>query len=562
YPYDCTEQLANRYFANQLAYATVSQKPVLEQVFRRWQADTNALKSELERNPSLKNALLTETPWLRAAKSESEQRARIGELFDLKKLADEQVAALEKLANRQDPAGYFSWFPGGRENRYMTQYVVETLARMQQLGVVTPDQEARVSGISKSAIVWLDQELKDDYHRLQERMKDKKDWKKDYQPSSSVVHYLYARSQTQAPISGDKGFTEALAFFQERSKASWLDYGLYEQALIAITYARPQQAARPQDAVTKLIIESLRERAIRKDEFGMYWKYGQGFRWKNLPIESHCRILEAFRAAGGTQEELDEMRLWLLTNKRTNRWPTTKATAAAVYALLNAGTNWTQAEGKPLKVKWADSDLLGTRVRAAQESPEAATGAFSVSAQADEVTADLAAVQVKNRDNELVWGGVYWQYTELAEKVEASNDGPLTLERELFRRVPTDDGMRLDPITADAPLQAGDRVTVRLVLRSDRDLDFVHLKDRRAATFEPIEQLSGYQYKNGLGYYFAPGDLATNFFIDHLPRGTYTLEYDLFATYAGSFSNGLGRVQCMYAPEFGGNTGGMRISVR
>ncbi|MEM1358483.1 MAG: alpha-2-macroglobulin family protein, partial [Bacteroidota bacterium] len=564
YPYDCTEQLANRYFANQLAFATVSRKPVLEEVFRQWQADTNALKSELERNPTLKNALLTETPWLRAAQSEAEQRARISNLFDLKKLADEQVTALEKLANRQDPNGHFSWFPGGRENRYMTQYVLETMGRMQQLGVVTPDQAARVSGISSAAINWLDQQMTDDYRRLQEQMKDQKNWQKDYRPSSTVVHYLYARSQSSGDLNPDRAVGEALAFFEERAKAKWLDYDLYEQVLIAITYATPQQASRPQSEVTQKIITSLRERAIRKDEFGMYWKYGRGYRWQNLPIETHCRILEAFQAAGGTTEELDEMRLWLLTNKRTNRWPTTKSTAAAVYALLNAGTDWTKTDGKPLKVSWpglAKKNGLSTRVGAAQNSAEAATGAFSVSAQAGEITADLATVQVKNRENELVWGGVYWQYTELAQKVEASTGGPLSLERELFHRIPTEDGMRLEPITADKPLSAGDRVTVRLILRSDRDLDFVHLKDRRAATFEPIEQLSGYQYKNGLGYYFAPGDLATNFFVDHLPKGTYTLEYDLFATYSGSFSNGLGRVQSMYAPEFGANTAGARIVV-
>ncbi|WP_273444665.1 alpha-2-macroglobulin family protein [Neolewinella agarilytica] len=560
YPYDCTEQLANRYFANQLAFATVSRKPILEEVFRQWQADPNALKSELERNPQLKNALLTETPWLRAAQSETEQRARIANLFDLKKLADEQVAALEKLANRQDGAGYFSWFPGGRENRYMTQYVVETMGRMQQLGVVTPDQTARVNGISQSAINWLDQEMRRDYDRYLKQTKDKPEQRKDYMPSSSMVHYLYARAMSEGvKVDPSEKVSEALAFYSERIAAKWLSYGLYEQALIASTSVKTQQ-----DATAKLIVESLRERAIRKDEFGMYWKYGQGFRWQNLPIETHCRILEAFQLAGGTTDELDEMRLWLLTNKRTNRWSTTKSTAAAVFALLNTGTNWTDAPGKPLQVEWPNTALkssLASRVRAAQASPEAATGAFSVSAAAGEIDNGLASVKVKNKDNRLVWGGVYWQYTELAEKVVASNDGPLTLSRELYRRVPTDDGMRLEPITADKPLAAGDRVTVRLILKSDREMDFVHLKDRRAATFEPIEQLSKYQYQNGLGYYQAPGDLATNFFIDHLPRGTFTLEYDLFTTYSGSFSNGLGRVQCMYAPEFGGNTGGARILV-
>jgi hypothetical protein len=565
YPYDCTEQLANRYFANQLAYATVSNKPVLEQVFREWKKDTNALKSELEQNQNLKNALLTETPWLRAAEDERKQRARIGELFDLKRLADEQTAALDKLANRQNQAGYFGWFPGGRGNRYMTQYVVETLARLRQLNVVTDDQKSRVNAISESAILWLDQEMKKDYEELLLQMKDKKDWKKSYQPSSVVVHYLYARAISGHQISMGKSVGEAFQFYTERASAEWLSYGLYEQALLAISQATPQQVARPQNDITRKIIESLREKALHKDEFGMYWKYGRGYRWQNLPIETHCRILEAFQLAGGTTDELDEMRLWLLTNKRTNRWATTKSTAAAVFALLNTGTNWTDGPGNPLEVTWpnfASKQDLASRVLAAQKATEVATGAFSVSVAAADITSGLASVKVKNKDNRLVWGGVYWQYTEMAEKVETASDGPLTLKRELFRRIPTADGIRLEPITANDPLSPGDRVTVKLTLRSDRELDFVHLKDRRAATFEPIEQLSGYQYKGGLSYYFAPGDLATNFFIDHLPKGTFTVEYDLFATYAGSFSNGLGRVQCMYAPEFGANTAGARIIVR
>ncbi|MBC6993854.1 alpha-2-macroglobulin family protein [Neolewinella lacunae] len=559
YPYDCTEQLANRYFANQLAYTTVSSKPILEQVFRQWQRDSNALKSELERNPQLKNALLTETPWLREAESEAAQRARIGDLFDLKKLADEQTAALEKLAQRQDASGYFSWFPGGRENRYMTQYVVETLGRLRQLDVVSPDQKARVSGISKSAIAFLDEAWRKEYVEYLRQTEKTPDQRKDYQPSSTVVHYLYARAMHAAAPPQDDQAREALAFYTTRTKSSWTKYGLYEQALLVATATKTGDRA-----TATTIVASLRERALHKDEFGMFWKYGQGYTWQQLPIETHCRLLEAFQLAGGTTEELDEMRLWLLTNKRTNRWETTKASAAAVFALLNGGTNWTESEGEAIRVEWPDfaaRDLLSTRVRALQNTPEAATGAFSLALPGSEVNSGLATVRVKNQENRLVWGGVYWQYTELATKVAGSNDGPLTLDRELFRRIATADGVRLEPITADAPLAPGDRVTVRLILRSDRDLDYVHLKDRRAATFEPITQISGYQYRNGLGYYFAPGDLATNFFIDHLPRGTYTLEYDLFATHKGSFSNGLGRVQCMYAPEFGANTAGARIVV-
>lgn len=561
YPYDCTEQLANRYFANQLAYATVSRKPILEQVFREWQKDSNALKSELEQNASLKNALLTETPWVREAQSESQQRARIGELFQLKRLADEQIAALTKLEQRQSAEGYFSWFPGGRENQYMTQYVVETLARLKQLGVVTPDQQQTVSTIFEKSIRWLDQALVREYKTLQERMKDKKDWEATYRPSSTTVHYLYARALSEAAPTEDQNITKALDFYTTRTAAEWLGYGLYEQALLAATDALTKGA---DGQLATTIIRSLRERAFHNGEFGMYWKYDRGYQWNNLPIETHCRLLEAFQLAGGTTEELDELRLWLLTNKRTNRWETTKSTAAAVFALLNTGTDWTAEPGKPLEVSWPNTALstsLASRVRAAQSSAEAATGAFSVQVAAEDIDKGLGLVKLRNPDNQLVWGGIFYQYTELAAKVVASNDGPLSLERALFRSVATEEGIRLEPITADKALKAGDRVTVKLTLRTDRDLDYVHLKDRRAATFEPIGQLSGYQYAGGLGYYYAPGDLATNFFIDHLPKGVHYLEYDLFATYPGTFSNGLGRIQCMYAPEFGANTGGATIVV-
>lgn len=560
YPYDCTEQIANRYFANQLAYVTVSTRPVLEEVFRKWQADSTALLSELEQNQDLKNALLTETPWVREAQDESAQRARIGELFKLKKLAEEQEEALAKLEFRQNDNGAYSWFPGGRPNRYMTQYVLETLARMQQLGVVGGDQQQRTAKISTAAIRFLDRELADDYRRLLREADDKQKLREEFQPSSRVVHYLYARSQHTLEDPQDKDTREALDFFRGRAFATWTAYGLYEQALITIT-ARSRKSD-----LAQTIVESLRERAIRKDEFGMYWKYPQGYRWNNLPIETHTRLLEAFRVTDGSQEELDEMRLWLLTNKRTNRWPTTKATAAAVYALLNNGQQYAAKEdGKAIDVTWPDAPnarVLRNRVADLQQTAEAASGQFSLRLDADQVNSGLARVRVKNRENDLVWGGIYWQYTELAQKVEASDNGPLSLERELYKKVASDNGMRLRPITEDEPLAPGDRVTVRLTIRSDRDLDYVHLKDRRAATFEPVDALSVYKYDNGLGYYFAPGDLATNFFIDNLSRGTYVLEYDLFATYAGNFSNGLGRIQCMYAPEFGGNSSGGRIVVR
>ena len=550
YPYDCTEQLANRYFANQLAYATVSTKPVLQEIFTAWQADSSALLSELEQNQELKSALLTETPWVREAQSESEQRARIADLFQLTRLAKEQQQALAKLAARQESDGSYSWFPGGPSNPYMTQYVLETFGRMRELAVGGEEQEATVQRLTAAAIAYLDGQMQERYERLFADTQDSVEVRDAYRPTALEVHYLYARSRFGQIGALDK---EALPFLRDRAFASWTEYGLYEQALIALI------ADAAGDSHAAGILESLRERAIHSEEFGMYWKYERGFRWNTLPIETHTRLLEAFRTIDPQAGELDDMRLWLLTNKRTNAWPTTKATAAAVYALLNAEGNFTVEKATlPLQATWpAASRELSDRVAALQQNAEAATGAFELRLPAGEVNRDLATVRVRNRGNDLVWGGIYWQYTEVAERVADSENGPLTLERKMFLRR----GDRLEPLANDATLAPGDRITVRLTLTSDRDMDYVHVRDRRAAAFEPVEALSGYVYGNGVGYYFAPGDLTTNFFIDHLSRGTFTLEYDLFTTFAGSFSNGLGRVECMYAPEFGGNTAGSRVTL-
>lgn len=112
-----------------------------------------------------------------------------------------------------------------------------------------------------------------------------------------------------------------------------------------------------------------------------------------------------------------------------------------------------------------------------------------------------------------------------------------------------------------ATLHVGDRLTVRLTFRTDRDMDFVSLKDERAACMEPVEQLSGYVWKNGLGYYRAPGDASTSFFMDHLRKGTYVIEYEVYIDRAGTYQAGTATIQSVYAPEFGSHTKGEVLQV-
>ena len=246
------------------------------------------------------------------------------------------------------------------------------------------------------------------------------------------------------------------------------------------------------------------------------------------------------------------MKLWLLRQKQTHHWPSTRATADACYALLLRGSDWLTPQ-QPLQIS-----LGGQAVR--PEAAQAGTGYFKTSWAGAEIKPAQGNVTITKPDAGVAWGALYWQYFEDIDQVTAAAT-PLGLERQLYRETRTAGGPVLEKLTAASPLKVGDALVVRLVLRTDRALEYVHLKDQRAAGLEPIDQTSGYRYQNGLGYYESPRDAATNFFLGAVPRGTHVFEYRLRAARAGDFSGGLSQVQCLYAPEFGAHSAGGRLRV-
>lgn len=158
------------------------------------------------------------------------------------------------------------------------------------------------------------------------------------------------------------------------------------------------------------------------------------------------------------------------------------------------------------------------------------------------------------------WGGVYWQYFEDLDKITPAAT-PLKLSKKLFIEKNTDRGPVLTPVNDGSVIKVGDKIKVRVELRVDRDMEYVHMKDMRASALEPVNVLSQYKWQGGLGYYESTRDASTNFFFSYLRKGTYVFEYTLFATHAGNFSNGITTIQCMYAPEFTSHSEGVRINV-
>jgi len=191
---------------------------------------------------------------------------------------------------------------------------------------------------------------------------------------------------------------------------------------------------------------------------------------------------------------------------------------------------------------------------------EAGSGYFRKQWNAGEMHQEMGEITVKNNSEGIAWGAVYWQYFEDLDKI-GSHASPLHISKQLFVEENTAQGPMLRPLKPGSVLKAGDRVVSRIEIRTDRDMEFVHLKDMRAAAFEPEESTSGYRWQGGLGYYESIRDASVNFFISYLPKGTWVFESPMFVTQRGTYSNGITSIQCMYAPEFSSHSEGIRVVV-
>jgi uncharacterized protein YfaS (alpha-2-macroglobulin family) len=555
YPHECAEQIFSRYYANALAGAVVNQHPKVKAVFEKWKG-TDALQSNLRANQELKAVLLEETPWVLEAQSEEKQRQQIAILFDLERMGREEKSALDKLRERQSPNGAWAWFSGGRESWYITQHIVAGLGHLEQLGVKS---KGAVGEMSQKAVQFLDDEAAKYYQELQKMEKEKRGKLGDDHLSDLIIHYLYTRS-FYPDVDPAPAASEALKYYRQQAQQYWTKKGNYQQSMLALALHRNKDADFPQR-----IVKSLRERALQSAELGMYWKNPSGYYWHEAPIETQALMIELFSEVAKDDKSVEEMKVWLLRNKQTTHWKTTKATAEAVYALLNTQGKielLADAQAVDLSFGQLKNKEAQASIAKAQKDGEAGTGYFKTTWQGKDVQKGMEAITVKNPNAGIAWGGIYWQYFEQLDKIKSFVATPLTLRKQLFKQENSPNGPKLREISPNAPLKPGDKVIVRVELRSDSDMEYIHLKDMRAAGFEPMNVLSQYKWQGGLGYYESTGDAATNFFIDYLPKGTYVFEYPLRVMHKGSFSNGISSIQCMYAPEFSSFSSGERVEVK
>ena len=554
YPYECAEQTFSRYYANILATHIANSDPKIQRVFEIWKntPSSEALMSNLEKNQELKALLLEETPWVLEAQNENERKHRIGLLFDLNRMSQQSKSALKKLNNMQKYNGGWPWFNGMRESWYITQHIACGLGHLDNLGVTEVKDNSKTWTMTKKAIGFIDGEIVDSYNNL------KKYCDADCMARDNIsymqIHYLYTRSYFIDEIPIDNRTKEAFDYYKGQAEAYWKTKSFYMQGMIALALYRYEE-----EVVPAKIIASLNEHAQHSEEMGMYWKSDRGYYWYQAPIETHALLIEVYDEVANDQVAVEEIKVWLLKQKQTQDWKTTKATAEAIYALLLRGTNLLSDDAMA-------TIQIGSMKIDPENDPEikteAGTGYFKKSWDGSLVKPEWGDVKVTKSTNTVSWGAIYWQYFEQLDKITDFEETPLKINKKLF--VERREGAKpvIVQIEKDANLEVGDKVTVRIEIRVDRDMEYVHLKDMRASCFEPVDYLSGYRYKAGLGYYQGIKDASMNFFIDYLKKGTYVFEYKLVVAQKGDFSNGVTTIQSMYAPEFTSHSGGVRVQVK
>jgi Bacterial Alpha-2-macroglobulin MG10 domain/Alpha-2-macroglobulin family/MG2 domain len=536
FPHECTEQTFNRLYANAIARHVANSDPKVRRVFDQWK-NTPALDSPLQKNQDLKAVMVEETPWLRDAVKESEARRNVGILFDDNRLNEELGRALHKLAEQQLPSGAWPWFPGGPENEYITLYITTGFGRLRHLGMQI-DPAPAVKSLTRLD-AWVDRMYRD----LVRRNPDTPHL------TTTIALYLYGRSffLQEKPIANE--YREAVEFWRDQARRHWLKLANRQsQAHIAIGLKRFGDLETPRG-----ILASIKERSVLDEELGMFWRDTERSHWwYHAPIETQAMMVEAFDEVAKDAQAVEECKVWLLKQKQTQNWRTTKATADAVYALLLRGSDLLKSDAL-VEVTLGNQPIQPEKV-------EAGTGFYEEKFVRGEIKPDMARITVKKTDAGVSWGSVHWQYLEDISKVTPHEGNPLSLEKKLFRRTFTKKGPVLEEVTG--PANVGDELVVRVILRTDRDMEYVHLKDHRGSGTEPVNVLSRYKYQDGLGYYESTKDTASHFFIDYLPKGTYVFEYAVRVQHKGTYPMGLADIQCMYAPEFNSHSGSVMLEVK
>lgn len=518
-----TAHIVNYYVAT-VASRIVADNQEIADAIAAWQK--SPLKSRLEQNADLKTIALDNTPWSRRAETETDMMAHIADIADPATIQYRQQRALTALNDLQRPDGGFEWFRGCRSSIWTTEEVLNLFGYLNEMGYY-PAVDAIAQQIVKRAVEYCDNY----YNKMSKR---------EGATRKSVIarasDYIFIRSMlpVAAPADSIKWIANGVV---DMAASGWGDYSIMGKAKAAILLANSGR-----NDVARNVVESLRQFARKSGDRGTYWDI-DGIDKVTLAATA----LKALNKANPDDPMIDDVRHWLLLAKETQCWGGATKACDAINALLTTGKNWTAAVRKAPQIKVGNVKI----------DTDAATPYFGYIRRSIDMKRNDGSISIRRDKGCPAWGAVYCQYNAPADSVKSHANADIRIEKQ-FYVYNSANTLRPDATTEFA---VGDRIQVRLTIRSERDLDFVALTDNRGACFEPADQLSVYEWQDGTGSYRETRDSATNIFFSHICKGTYVITYDVYANNAGTYTSGIASLQCQYAPALTSHSAGATLTV-
>jgi uncharacterized protein YfaS (alpha-2-macroglobulin family) len=545
YPYECTEQTLNRFLSSAILSSMFSRYPAVSHVAEQL-AKRSTQELPFDGPDANRQMALEETPWLLESRGEAgggnlANNDPLIRVLDPRIARAERDSALEKLKKAQLADGSFPWWAGGPSSDYMTLYLLYGLAKAREFGVEVPkDMVAR-------GWTYLAHRYTSDFKETLEKPDCKCRWE-----FLTFLTYL----STTYPDPSWMG--DALPVSERRRILSvsfqhWKEQSTMLKSMLALALHR---MGRPKDA--ELVIDAIMDGAKTTPEEGTFWQPDrESWIWYHDTIETHALALRTLSEIRPSDPRLAGLVQWLFLNKKLNHWKSTRATAEVVYSLAHY-----LSAHEELAVREAAKIQIGPETVDFVFEPDRYTGAKNqVVVAGERLDSERATVTVSKDTPGLLFASATWHYS--TEKLPATGKGDLfSVERRFFRRAWKGKEAVLTPLAEGASLAPGDEVDVELVLRSRAAAEYVHLRDPRAAGFEPGAVLSGWRWTGGPPHYEEVRDSGTNFFFEWLPAGEYTFHYQVRASLAGTFRIGPATVESVYAPEFAAFSAGHEVTIQ
>lgn len=536
YPYECTEQLANKYLATAILNSIYREYPLLENMARQFSERETIFEEFYKEDPNRK-ILLEETPWLKEAEGGNTSYP-INPILHPDIAKEVMEKSLNKLLKAQTPSGGFPWWEGGNPSTYMTIYILYTLSKAKEFGAEVPLEPIR-KGFS-----FLKKEgLRKD---IESALKEKSGYE-----FITFLNYILSNF--------DKSFYEEA--FDDFLRKKMLDFSFahfkehspYLKLQLALTLKR---MGREKDAL--LVHQSVFDSAITKEDEGTHFMIeDKSWLWYNDTIETQAFALRELLEIDPKDPKADGLLLWLFLNKKLNHFKSTKATAEALYSIM-----------KYIKLKGGLSEKETIHIKAGSSFEKELTFLLNdyrennnqIVLSKEQIKKDMKEIEVQKEGKGYAFFSATLHYAIDSSSIEEKSDF-FKIKRTLYKRILKGTEYFLEPIDPSKTLKIGDEIEVELKIKSKHEAEYIHIKSPRPSGCEPKALKSKWNFSTGLAYYETVRDSSDDFFIENIPYGEFTLRYRIICQQKGKFAVAPATIQSMYAPEFVAHSDGMTITI-